>query len=139
MAETVADVMTSTPATIDRGGSAAEAARLMAENDAGAVIVTRDGAVCGILTDRDIAVRLVARDKPASTPVAEIASESAIETVHPGTKLDYAIELLRARSVRRLPVVEDGRPVGNVSLGDLAIERDPGSALADLSAAEGNR
>lgn len=139
MATTVADVMTANPGTIDRQDSARDAARLMAGNDAGDVIVTDNGTLFGIVTDRDIAVRLVAQDKPASTPVAEIISDSAIETVEPGTLLDDAIEVMRARSVRRLPVVQDGRPVGVVSLGDLAIERDPGSALADVSAAKGNK
>jgi CBS domain-containing protein len=139
VATTVADVMTANPGTIDRQDSARDAARLMAGNDAGDVIVTDNGTLFGIVTDRDIAVRLVAQDKPASTPVAEIISDSAIETVEPGTLLDDAIEVMRARSVRRLPVVQDGRPVGVVSLGDLAIERDPGSALADVSAAKGNK
>jgi CBS domain-containing protein len=139
MATTVAEVMTRNPATIDRQGSVADAARLMAEHDAGDVIVVSDGTVQGIVTDRDIAVRAVARDKPGSTPVADIMSDSALQTVEPGTIIDYAVEVMRAKSVRRLPVVEDGRPVGIVSLGDLALARDPGSALADITAAEGNR
>lgn len=139
MATTVADVMTRNPATIDRQGSVADAARMMARSDAGDVIVTDNGAICGIVTDRDIAVRLVAEDKPGSTPVGEIVSDSAVETVEPGTVLDYAVQMMRTKSVRRLPVVQDGQPVGVVSLGDMAIERDPGSALADVSAAKGNK
>ena len=139
MATTVAEVMTSNPATIDRQGSVADAARLMAEHDAGGVIVVSDGTVQGIVTDRDIALRVVAQDKPGSTPVADIMSDTALQTVAPDTIIDYAVEVMRARSVRRLPVVEDGRPVGIVSLGDMALARDPGSALADISAAEGNR
>jgi CBS domain-containing protein len=138
MTQTVADVMTSNPATIERQDSVAEAARRMAAKDAGDVIVLDNGTVCGILTDRDIAVRLVAQDKPGSTPVAEIISDSDILTVAPDTALDRAIQLLRTKAVRRLPVVQNGRAVGIVSLGDLAIERDPDSALADVSAAQGN-
>jgi CBS domain-containing protein len=138
MAQTVADVMTSAVATIEPQDSVAEAARRMASADVGDVVVVEAGTVRGILTDRDIAVRLVAADKPGTTPVAEIISETDVATVTPDTPLDQAITLLRSKAVRRLPVVEDGRPVGVVSLGDLAIERDPDSALADISAARGN-
>lgn len=138
MASTVADVMTRNPATTDRKDSVADAARLMAQNDAGDVIVLDNGTVCGILTDRDIAIRLVAQDKPGSTPVADVVSDASIETVEPGTVLDDAIQLMRNKAIRRLPVVQDGRAVGIVSLGDMAIERDSDSALADVSAAKSN-
>jgi len=138
MAQTVADVMTRDPATIERDDSTAEAARRMAATGAGDVIVLSNGTVCGIVTDRDIAIRLVAEDKPGSTPVGEIVTDTELTTVSPDTPLDQAIQLIRARAVRRLPVVERGRAVGIVSLGDLAIERDPESALADVSAARDN-
>lgn len=139
MAETIAEIMTTGDlATVERTESAAEAARRMAAADAGDVIVLDNGAFSGILTDRDIAIRLVARDKSPATPVSEIASDVDIVTVTPQTSLDEAIELIRSRSVRRLPVLERGRPVGVVSLGDLAMERDPNSAVADISAAPGN-
>jgi CBS domain-containing protein len=137
--QTVADIMTSDNlATVERNDSAAEAARRMAAADAGDVLVLDDGKFIGILTDRDIAIRLVARDKSPATPVSEIVSDAGVVTVTPQTPLDQAIELIRTRSVRRLPVVERGRAVGVVSLGDLAMERDPRSALADISAAPGN-
>lgn len=138
MAQTVADVMTRNPATVERTETAAEAARRMAAHDAGDVVVLDNGTACGIVTDRDIAIRLVARDRKPSTPVSEIVSDTDVLTVSPDTPLDQAIKLIRAKSVRRLPVVQAGRVVGILSLGDLAIERDPGSALADVSAAEGN-
>lgn len=138
MAQTVADVMTSNPATIDRGASAAEAARLMAHGDMGGVIVTSNGTVSGIVTDRDIAVRLVAEDKDPGTPVAEIVSDSELVTATPDMRLDQAVRLMRSHAVRRLPVLQGGRAVGMVSLGDLAMERDPESALAGISSAGGN-
>jgi CBS domain-containing protein len=138
MAQTIADVMTGNPVTIEGEQSVAEAARRMAANDTGDVIVLDNGAVCGILTDRDIAVRLVAQDKPASTPVSEIVSDAELLTVDPDMPLDQAVQLLRGKAVRRLPVVQKGRAVGLVRLGDLAIERDPDSALAEVSAARGN-
>jgi CBS domain-containing protein len=102
------------------------------------VIVLDNGTVCGILTDRDIAIRLVAQDKPGSTPVAEIVSDDEVLTVAPDTPLGQAVQLLRSKAVRRLPVVQQGHAVGIVSLGDLAMERDQDSALADVSAARGN-
>jgi CBS domain-containing protein len=138
MAQIIADVMTGNPVTIERQDSVAEAARRMAAADAGDVIVLDNGTVCGILTDRDIAIRLVAQDKPGSTPVAEIVSDDGVLTVAPDTPLDQAVQLLRSKGVRRLPVVQQGHAVGIVSLGDLAIERDQDSALADVSAARGN-
>jgi CBS domain-containing protein len=125
-------------ATVERNESVAEAARRMAAADVGDVIVLDNGRFCGILTDRDIAVRLVARDKSPSIPVSEIASDSELVTVSPQTTVDEAVQLMRSRAVRRLPVVEKGRAVGVVSIGDVAMERDPHSVVADISAAPGN-
>ncbi len=138
MAQTVADVMTANPVTVESEDTAAEAAMRMAANDAGDVIVLANGKVCGIVTDRDIAIRLVAQGLPSSTQVSEIVSDSDVLTVDRDMALDQAIELMRAKGVRRLPVVQGGSAIGVVSLGDIAIERDPQSAVADISAARGN-
>lgn len=138
MAQTVADVMTANPVTVESEDTAAEAAMRMAANDAGDVIVLANGKVCGIVTDRDIAIRLVAQGLPSSTQVSEIVSDSDVLTVDRDMALDQAIELMRAKGVRRLPVVQGGSAIGVLSLGDIAIERDPQSAVADISAARGN-
>ncbi|MEW9550879.1 CBS domain-containing protein [Nonomuraea sp. NPDC050783] len=138
MARTVAEVMTRDPAAIEAEQPVSVAAALMRDNDAGAVIVNDNGRVLGIVTDRDIAVRVVADDKDPRTPVREACSAD-VEAVGPDTSIEQAVQLMRAHAVRRLPVVEDGRAVGIVSIGDLAMERDSDSALADISAAEGNR
>ena len=135
MAQIIADIMTRDPATIERHQSAAEAARRMAAADAGDVIVLDNGTVCGIVTDRDIAIRLVAQDKGPDTPVDDLVTADELVTVAPDTSINQAIQLIRGKAVRRLPVIQQGRAVGIVSLGDLAIERDPDSALADVSAA----
>lgn len=124
--------------SIERGEPAAEAARLMAQGDMGEVVVLDNGTVVGVVTDRDIAVRLVAEEKDPLTPVAEIISDQELVTVPPDMPLIQAVGMMRLHSVRRLPVLEKGRAVGVISLGDLAIERDETSALADISAAEGN-
>ncbi|WP_067176871.1 CBS domain-containing protein [Microtetraspora niveoalba] len=139
MAQTVAEVMTRNPATVDSGQGVDVAAQLMRDNDAGAVIVTEGGHVSGIVTDRDIAVRVVADDKAPQTPVREVCSGEDIATVGPDTSIDQVIQIMRSKAVRRIPVVQNDQPVGIVSIGDLAIERDSGSALADISAAEGNK
>lgn len=70
--------------------------------------------------------------------MGEIVTGTELTTASPDTPLEQAVRLIRSRAVRRLPVVEKDQAVGIVSLGDLAIERDPESALADVSAAEDN-
>ncbi|MEU0571869.1 CBS domain-containing protein [Nonomuraea sp. NPDC005983] len=136
MAKTVAEVMTTHPATVEADQPVSVAAALMREHDTGALIVNDNGRMRGIVTDRDITVRVVADGRGPDTPVREAAS-SAVEAICPDTTIDQAVRLMRSHAVRRLPVVEDGRAVGIVSLGDLVMESDPTSALADISAAEG--
>jgi CBS domain-containing protein len=138
MPETVRDVMTSDPTTLESSKTIAEAARAMREGDFGALIVTDGGSVRGIVTDRDIVVRAIADGSdPESTPLDEVFSEQ-LETLSPDDSIDEAVSKMRANDIRRLPVVEDGRAVGIVSLGDLAVERDSDSALAEISAAAPN-
>jgi CBS domain-containing protein len=140
MAQTIRDVMSPNVVTIDRKASLEEAARSMRDADVGALVaVNEDGGVLGIVTDRDIVVRgLAEAGDPKSMTVEDISSEGLV-TVRPDAPVEEAVRLMRDRTVRRLPVVEGGRPVGIVSIGDLAVERDPTSALADISAAPPNR
>ncbi|MCA1830835.1 MAG: CBS domain-containing protein, partial [Actinobacteria bacterium] len=94
--------------------------------------------MCGIVTDRDIAVRAVATGgDPKSMKIGEICS-SDIVTVTPQDDDKKAVRLMRERAVRRLPVVDGKKAVGVVSIGDLALEKDPSSALADISASPPN-
>jgi CBS domain-containing protein len=139
MAGKVDEVMTHDPRTVAAGDTVVEAARAMRDGDVGDVVVVDHGRVSGIVTDRAIVVRAVAQERdPTSTPVRDICSTTVI-TVTPDQNLDDAIRLMREHDVRRLPVVQDGRPIGILSLGDLAVERDPDSALADISAGDPNR
>ncbi|GAA1665431.1 CBS domain-containing protein [Nonomuraea maheshkhaliensis] len=138
MAKTVADVMTSHPATVEADQPVSVAASLMRDHDTGALIVNDKGRMKGIVTDRDITVRVVADERGPDTPVRE-ACTASVEAIGPETSIEQAVRIMRTHAVRRLPVVEDGRAVGVVSLGDLAVERDPSSALADISAAEATR
>ncbi len=138
MARTVNDVMTHDPRTVGIGDTLAEAARAMREGDVGAVLVVDDGRVSGILTDRDIVVRAIADGRdPTSTTVRDACSADVV-TLTPDQDLDEARRLMQEHDVRRMPVVQDGRPAGILSLGDMAVERDPESTLADISAASPN-
>jgi CBS domain-containing protein len=139
MANTVRDVMTRDPVALQGRTTLQEAARTMRDRDVGTVLVLQDDSLCGIVTDRDIAVRAIAEGRdPSSTPLADITSDELV-SLAPSEPVDRAVELMRRYAVRRLPVVESGRPVGIVSLGDLAVERDPTSALGEISAAQPNR
>jgi CBS domain-containing protein len=138
MAEAVREVMTRDPTTLDSSRTIADAARAMRDGGFGALIVTEGDSVQGIVTDRDIVVRAVADGlDPDSTHVGEVASEQ-LEELSPDDSIDDAVAKVRAAEVRRLPVVENGTAVGIVSLGDLAVERDSDSALAEISAASPN-
>ncbi|MDQ4064948.1 MAG: CBS domain-containing protein, partial [Actinomycetota bacterium] len=110
MAERIRDIMTHDPATLPASASVAEAAQLMRDSDIGDVIVLGDGnEIAGIVTDRDIAVQVVADNRDASTTkVGEIASRDLV-TVSPDESIRDAVRLMSERAVRRLPVVEGNR------------------------------
>ena len=138
MATTVRDVMTSALVTFPENATAAEAAQGMREWDIGDVLVERNGKVTGIVTDRDIVVRAVAEGRaPSSVQLGEICSDMLV-TVAPTDTVDSVIRLMRDNALRRVPVFDGDRAVGIVTLGDLAMERDENSALADISAAPPN-
>src|SRR4029453_16823296 len=83
----------------------------------------------------DIVVRTVAEAQdPATTTLADICSH-AVVTVTPTESVEEAVRLMRTHAIRRVPVVDGGQPVGIVSLGDLAVGRDPDSALGEMSSA----
>ena len=139
MAQSIQDVMTPNPFLVSTDTSVAEAARLMRQVDVGSLIVLEEGTVCGIVTDRDITIRAVAEERDVrTTPVGDVCSRQPL-TLSLGDTIEQAIEVMRANSVRRLPVLDErGRPAGIVSLGDVAIERG-GTPLGDISAAPPNR
>lgn len=139
MAQRVAEVMTKKPVALQAGTTLVEAARAMRDHDVGDILVLDDITIRGIVTDRDIVVRAVAEGRdPESTVLAQISSNDPVSLTEDDS-VDRAVELMRQHAVRRLPVVVDGQPVGIVSLGDLAVDRDPSSALGDISAADPNR
>lgn len=138
MTMAIRDVMTPEPVCVGPQASVAEAARKMREVDSGAILVTEGDELRGLVTDRDIVVRAIAEGRdPTQTPVRDICS-AQLESLSPNDDVDRAVQLMRDRHVRRIPVVESGHAVGIVSIGDLALARDEHSALADISGAPGN-
>jgi CBS domain-containing protein len=120
----IRDVMTSNPTSCERSTTVVEAARVMAQEDVGPVPVVEGGRVVGLVTDRDIVLRVVAEGRdPNSTTIGEIASTDLV-TVEPDTNLDEALNLMAQNQVRRLPVVEGGELVGIVAQADVARAAD---------------
>src|SRR5262245_34515348 len=138
--QTLRDVMTLEPICLDADATVADAAKAMKKGDVGDVLVKRDGQLCGIVTDRDLVVRCLAEDpkRAAFKPLGEVCS-AEIHSLSPVTEVEEAIQLMRDHAIRRIPVVENGSPVGIVTLGDLAIARDRRSCLGDISAAPPSR
>jgi CBS domain-containing protein len=137
VADAIRDVMTSEPKTVEASATVQEAAEIMAKENIGNVLVVENGEVKGIVTDRDIVVRVIAKGNGTDASVREAATTD-VETLSPDDSIEDAIKKMEQADVRRLPVVEDGNPVGIVSLGDLAKVKDQDSALADISSAEPN-
>ena len=135
----VRDIMTPSPHTIQSIESVMNAAQLMRKSDIGDVIVVEDERLFGILTDRDIVVRVLAEGRdPETTPVGDICSRE-LTTVRPTDSVGDVVRVMREKAIRRLPVVEEsGEVIGIVSIGDVAVERDRHSALADISKAPPN-
>ncbi len=136
---TIREVMTKDPVTLRESASVQEAATSMKTQDIGNIIVLDDGdQVAGILTDRDIVVRVVADNQdPAQTKIGDVCTRD-VTTLSPDDSIGDAVRMMTDKAIRRLPVVEGGSAVGIVSLGDLAIDQDSDSALADISEAPPN-
>jgi CBS domain-containing protein len=138
MAKSIKDAMTTKPASLPASATVADAAQQMRELDIGDVLVEQEGRLAGIVTDRDIVVRAIAEGRDVTSKLGDIVS-SEVVCITPAESAEDAIRLMRERALRRVPVVENGRPVGIVSLGDLAGERDPRSVLGEISSAPPNR
>ena len=134
----VADVMTRDLETVSPSDTLRTAARLMADVESGALPVGEDNRLIGTITGHDIALHVAAAGlDPGKTTVGEAMSSDVLYCFE-SESVEEVSEKMRGWWVRRLPVVDAGRPIGVVSLGDLAIEHDDTSALADISAAPPN-
>jgi len=137
MAESIRDLMTKNPRSLEGGSTVMEAARLMRDEDAGLIPVVEGEKLVGTVTDRDIAIRVVAEGKsPESITVGEIASRELV-TIDPQQDLDEALRLMARHQIRRLPVVEeDGKLVGIVAQADIArnaSDAKTGDLVEDIS------
>ena len=133
----IRDLMTDNPRTIDAEKPVAYAAKMMRDEDVGLAPIVQGDRLVGTLTDRDIAIRVVAEGRdPESTTVREVASTDLV-TIDPEQSLDEALRLMAKHQVRRLPVVEeDGRLVGVLAQADVARhgeDRETGQVVEQIS------
>ena len=125
MARTVRDAMSADPRVLGPDATVVEAARTMRDEDAGIVPVVEDGRIEGVITDRDIAVRVVAEGSDPGSVHVRDAMSTRVTTIDPGQDLDEAMRLMAEQQVRRLPVCEeDGRLVGILAQADVARHGD---------------
>ena len=140
MAQSIREVMTTDPITLPASSAVTDAAQAMKKNAIGNVLVLNDGnEVTGIVTDRDITIRVVAEGLDASSTKLDEICSPEIFTLTPNDTVEAAIKLMEDKAIRRLPVVEGGKPVGIVSLGDLAVLGDGERALEDISSAPADK
>ncbi|HEV2252616.1 MAG TPA: CBS domain-containing protein [Streptosporangiaceae bacterium] len=127
----VRDIMSAAPVCMAATESVSAAARAMKERRIGTVLVVSGGRLEGLVTDRDITIRVLAENRdPATTCLGEICTRE-LAVLGPDDDIRHADRLVRERAVRRLPVIAGGVPVGVVSIGDLALDRDGRSAAPD--------
>ena len=139
MPVTIESVMNTPAIALDHDRPVAEAAQLMAEYDIGDIFVTKQGRLAGIVTDRDLALRVIAEGRALDTEIHEVCTPNP-QYLKKDDSVDSALQLMREANVRRLPVIDQDAVVGAVSLGDIAIDEgmDAGRTLRDISAAPAN-
>ena len=130
MAKLVRDAMTANPRTLRVGASVLDAARLMEEEDVGSIPVVDNGQILvGMVTDRDIVLRVVAAGKDPGTTTVETVATRDISPASPDESLDEALQQMAERQVRRLPVIEADRVVvGILAQADVVQEAKPKKA-----------
>jgi CBS domain-containing protein len=133
----VSDVMTAAPVGVYYSQTIGETARIMRDTQVGAVLVVSDGALSGVVTDRDLVVRGLAEGEGPDSPVGPLCSGDLVG-VAADADVEEAEQLMREHAVRRLPVITDGQVVGIVSMGDLAVTAEADSPLAAVSRAQPN-
>jgi CBS domain-containing protein len=126
----IRDVMTPNPRTVSPNDTIQTAAKVMQTEDTGAVPVVTDGKVLAVVTDRDIVVRVVAEGASFLSSVGSIATTGVV-CATPEMSTSEASELMSEHQIRRLPVVDNDRLVGIVSIGDLAVKEGKDSRWGD--------
>jgi CBS domain-containing protein len=136
----IRDVMTADPVVCSSDSSLKEAARAMRDRNIGDVIVNDDGGrPCGIVTDRDLVIRGLANDGDIDSLKLADVCDGELHSVQIDTNVSDVVALMQERALRRVPVMENDRLVGIVSLGDLAERLDSDSALGKISGAAPDR
>lgn len=132
----IKEIMTTDVRSICANDSISEAVNIMKQLDIGSVPVLDDNILVGIITDRDIVLRGIAAGKSLEERVSSVMTKD-ITTVDPDTDVHKAADLMATKQIRRLPIVENGRLVGIVSIGDMAVEdifeNEAGEALHTIS------
>ena len=133
----IKDIMSKSVVSVHPNESIEVAARTMTQYNIGILPVCVNGKLCGVVTDRDIVTRcLAANRQPSNTQVRQVMTQQ-VTTAEPNLEIGAAAHLMGRKQIRRLPVVENGKLCGMVSLGDMAIHEetviDAGDALADVS------
>jgi CBS domain-containing protein len=126
----IRDVMTPNPRTVSPDDSIQRAACVMRDEDTGVVPVVDNGRTVGVVTDRDIVIRAVASGGELNGPIRDIVSSNVV-SVGPDMSTREAAELMSEHQIRRLPVVENERLVGIVSIGDLAVKEGKDGRMGD--------
>lgn len=138
MMRKVRDIMSAAPVCMASGESVSAAARAMKQDGIGTVLVLTDGRLSGLVTDRDFTVQVLAEGRdPRTTRIGDICG-SELMVLDPDDDLAQAARLIRDRAVRRIPVLRNGTPVGVLSVGDLALEKDATLVLSGVSSAPPN-
>jgi len=136
MDKTVQEIMTQDVISVSPQDTVIDAANIMKKLNVGVVPVVENNKPIGIITDRDIVVRNTAADENVRTSVTNIMSKNIV-TVSPTTDVHEAARLMEQHQIRRLPVVDNGKLIGMISLGDLAteqiLENEAGHALSGIS------
>lgn len=135
---TVRELMTPDPLVVPASTSVRQGAQHLRDQDVGDVMIEEDGTLRGIVTDRDIAVRVVAEGLDPDAVTLGDACTGELRSIGPDEEIGQATRMMSEHAIRRLPVTQDGAAVGVLSLGDLAVAQDPESVLADISAASGD-
>jgi CBS domain-containing protein len=132
----IRDVMTSNPTTCEPQASVVDASKVMAQEDVGSIPIVESNRLVGVVTDRDIVIRVVAEGRdPQSVTVGDVASRDLV-TVSPDDDLDRALQLMAENQVRRLPIVEGDKLVGIVAQRDVALQgadRETGQVVEQIS------
>lgn len=116
------DVMTMSLVTCPPETTVSEVARLMENRNIGNVLITKDGELLGIVTDRDITTRVVASERDPREAVIRDYMSSPVITGKPDWDVKRVADTMGRHQIRRLPIVDKGRPVGIISLGDVALQ-----------------